>query len=217
MTRFSQWQRLYSENAIIEEIVNEKKNEKKKKETLEKARSRYSIKLDIPDYEGLLAFVKSELAEVRDYREMPHPPRAKILQPDVVPKATLRVSEYVSVSVTKPNNCIAYKSEGKTHYGIIRQIYEFSNPYYKREEVLLVNPIENLFPKAEVSPLRFFRYILFLHKCVVGKIDQEFVYVSPKKVVSVAAYRLLPEDVFGIDEGGIVLCPFDYASQVDIM
>lgn len=201
LTRFSQWQRLYSDHSVIEEIVNPKD----RKDVPEKARSRYHIQLDVSDYEALLAHVQMESDEVRDFRELPHPPGATILHNDVIPRATQRLLEYVSISVIKPNNCIVYKSEGKTYYALVRQVYEYSNPLRRRKIVVLVNPIKNLFPKHETSPSRFFRYILFLHKCVVGQIDEEFVYLSPKKVVNVAAYRLLPSDVFGINKGGIIL------------
>lgn len=212
MTQFSQWQRLYSDHSVIDEIVNPKVND----DLPEKKRSHYHIQLDIPDYEALLVHLQVESEEVRNYWQVPHPPGARILQNDVVPKATLRILEHVSISMIKPNNCIVYKLAGKTYYGLVRQIYQFNNPFRKRENVILVNPIKNLFPKLEQTPSRFFRYILFLHKCVVGQIDEEFVYVLTKKVVNVAAYRLLPTDVFGIDEGEIILRPYDYTSQLDI-
>lgn len=37
-----------------------------------------------------------------------------------------------------------------------------------------------------------------------------------ESVVCVAAYRLLPPDVFEIKDDGIILQPYDYNSQLDI-
>lgn len=51
----------------------------------------------------------------------------------------------------------------------------------------------------------------------MGKIDGEFVIVPPEDVVCVAAYRILPANTFGIDEGGIILRPYDYEAQLDLV
>lgn len=147
---------------------------------------------------------------------MPHPPKSKVFQPYAVPRATWRGSKRLIVSVMKPNNCVKFKDTGVTLYGMVRQIYVYSNPMGIWETALLVNPITNLFPKKKDSPSHSFRYILFLLKSVVGKVDEEFIIVRPEKVVCVAAYRLLPEKTFGIESGGIILRPYDYDAQLDV-
>lgn len=57
-----------------------------------------------------------------------------------------------------------------------------------------------------IHPEHNFVISFFLLESVVDHIDFEFIIVVPKKVVSVAAQCLLPEDICGIKEGGCVLC-----------
>ncbi|KAG0139503.1 hypothetical protein CROQUDRAFT_54629, partial [Cronartium quercuum f. sp. fusiforme G11] len=122
-----------------------------------------------------------------------------------------------AVSVLKPNNCIQYRESGWTSYGIVQQIFDFKKPNGTNEVVFLINPIKNLYPKDLQSPSKWFRYILFLLKAVVGQVDDEFVYLAPKCVHATAAYRLLPSNVFGIPEGGIILRPYEYDSQLELI
>ncbi|EGG10472.1 uncharacterized protein MELLADRAFT_103067 [Melampsora larici-populina 98AG31] len=199
-------------NRVIDDVVNSENGTKK-----DPSKSRYRIKLDAREYELLLDFSQVQDNQIQDYRNLPHPPRARVLQPYAIPRATWRVSKRIVVSVLKPNNCIEYKDEGKTKYGIIRQIYEYQNVKEKWETVLLVSPINNLYPKDLESPSRIFRYLIFLLKCVVGQIDKHHIILPTKSVVCVAAYRLLPTDVFGIKDNGIMLRPYDYNSQLDIV
>lgn len=210
MNRFCQWQRLLAEYPVIETLV-QPLIEKKKDPT----KSRMRIQLRIEEYEALLGHVQNERIEIRDYRSMPHPPGSYVLQPYAIPRSVWDVSDELLVSAIKPNNCVKYLCEGKVCYGLIRQIYEFCNAYDKWETVLIVNPIINLYPKDLESPSKFFRFLLFLLKCVVGQIDPEFIVLSTQQVKSVAAYCLLPDTIFGIDEGGIILRPCDYNATLD--
>ncbi|KAG0140878.1 hypothetical protein CROQUDRAFT_52585, partial [Cronartium quercuum f. sp. fusiforme G11] len=81
----------------------------------------------------------------------------------------------------------------------------------------IVNPIINLYPKDTESPSSYFRYIVFLLKCVIGEIDPQFIILSPQDVCCLCAFHLLPVQVFGIEEGGIIIRPFDFKSQLDIL
>ncbi|KAG0149623.1 hypothetical protein CROQUDRAFT_39610 [Cronartium quercuum f. sp. fusiforme G11] len=200
-------------NLLIDDVMNSSDPRTKK----DPSKSRYRIKLDIREYEILLNFSQGRNNQIRDYRKMPHPPNALVLQPYAIPRSTWRISQKLLLSVMKPHNCVLYKHDGKTKYGIIRQIYEFENVKQKWQMVCLVSPINNLYPKDLESPSCFFRYIIFLLKCVVGKIDKDHVIVPTESIVCVAAYRLLPPDVFGIKDNGIILRPYDYNSQLDIV
>ncbi|KNZ61458.1 hypothetical protein VP01_13986g1, partial [Puccinia sorghi] len=47
-----------------------------------------------------------------------------------------------------------------------------------------------------------FRYYLYIYKCVVGRVDHTTaLVVAPSDIVSLAAYRFLPSDTFGIETG----------------
>ncbi|EGG01735.1 uncharacterized protein MELLADRAFT_110771 [Melampsora larici-populina 98AG31] len=213
MRRFCQLQRLMADHPIVEDIslgddpgpLNSRSQEKKNR-----------IELDDEEYEALLSYVQIKSPDARDHRKLPHPPNAKVFQPYVAPTKTWKVSDRVSVSVLKPNNCIEFKQHGKVQYGFVRQIYHFATPEGKWNTVFLVNPINNLFPKDLDSTSKDFRYILFLLKAVVGIVEEEFTYLSPQSVSCVAAYRLLPPHTFGIAEAGIILRPSDYNSQLSI-
>ncbi|KAG0139815.1 hypothetical protein CROQUDRAFT_694902 [Cronartium quercuum f. sp. fusiforme G11] len=213
MTRFNQWQRLLADRPGIEDLIHVSSKEQLK----DPAKSRYRIQLKTEEYEALLRYLQVVDDDIRDYRNMPHPPGGCILQPYTIPRATWRISKDLLVLVVKPNHCIQYKTDGKTHYRFIRQIYQFSNPSQEWQTILIVNPIKNLYPKDTESPSSYFHYIIFLLKCVVGEIDPQFVILSPQDVCCVCAFCLLPAQVFGIEEGGIIVRPFDFKSQLDIL
>lgn len=213
MMRFAQWQRLQGDSSVIEDIVHPVTSKKKK----DPQKSQMRIQLEIGEYEALLAHVQSEGSDVRDYRAMPHPPGSHVLQPYAVPRSVCDITDHLMVSAIKPNNCIKYIAGGKTSYGLIRQIYEFSNPFDRWQTALLVNPISDLYPKDLESPSRHFIFVLFLLKCVLGQVDSEFVLVAPDQVKCVAAYRLLPNGTFGVQESGILLRPCDYNAELDIV
>lgn len=99
---------------------------------------------------------------------------------------------------------------------MVNQIYEFENPYGKWKTVLFVNPIRDLYPKKLDCPSTHFRWTLFLLQCVLGDIQPDMIIVKPKSVRSVAAYRLLPEDTFGIPTGGIMLRAYDHDSHLTL-
>ncbi|KAG0143059.1 hypothetical protein CROQUDRAFT_202380 [Cronartium quercuum f. sp. fusiforme G11] len=214
MLWFNQLQRLTGSSLIYEDFMSQKDT----KETCGRQKSAQDlIELEVTEYENLLAYVKQTSPSACDHRELPHPKDSLVLQPYVTPKLRLQVSEYVSVSILKPNNCIQYKESGQTSYGIVQQIFEFKNPKGTSEVVFLINPIKNLYPKDLQSPSKWFCYILFLLKAIVGQVEEEFVYLAPKCVCATAAYCLLPSNVFGIPEGGIILQPFEYDSQLQLI
>lgn len=213
MTQFSEWKRLMSDNPVIEEILHPLQQTGLK--TNQKT-SRLRIQLEIQYYELLLQHVQDAQNEIRDYRWMLHPKDSYVLQPFAIPRSVCHIRERLMVSVIKPNNCIKYSWEGKVCYAIIKQIYEYSHPYGKWESCLLVNPIVDLYPKDLESPSRHFRFTLLLLKCVVGKIQSYFRIVSSENVKTVCAYRILPDDTFGIQDGGIILRPYDYDSHLGV-
>lgn len=212
MLHFVQWQRLLGNYPQSEQITDLTAKIKPR----DPSQSRLQIKLDTNESEALLGYMQTFDTEIREYRERSHGEERKILQPYAVPRASWRGANGVLVSVMKPNNCIKYMSQGQTVYGVVRQIYEFSNPGGVWETALIVNPIINFYPKLLESSSTHFRYILFLLKSVVGQIDSEFIFVSPDRVECVAAYRLLPKGVFSIQEGGIILRPYDSNAQLEL-
>lgn len=201
MARFSQWQRLLGDHPIIEDIVHPvtaKKN-------MDPHRSRMRIKLEEGDYEALLTHIQNGKENVRDYRRFPHPRNSHVLQPFAIPRSVWNILAHLLVSVIKPNNCIKFSWEGKSRYGMIRQIYEFESPYGEWKTVMFVNPIQNLYPKKLDCPSTYFRYIIFLLQCVIGEIKHELIVFKLKRVKCVASYCLLPEDTFSIPTSGIIL------------
>ncbi|KAG0148645.1 hypothetical protein CROQUDRAFT_41132 [Cronartium quercuum f. sp. fusiforme G11] len=213
MLQFNQLQQLTGSNTIYEEFMDQNNA----KETDGQKSIHNLIELEETEYENLLSYVKLTLPSTRDHRNLPHPKDSLVLHPYVTPKLRIQVSEYVSVSVLKPNNCIQYKESSRTLYGLVQQIFEFKKPNGTHEVVFLINPIDNLFPKDLQSPSKWFCYILFLLKAVVGQVDNEFLYLAPKCVHATAAYCLLPSNVFGIPEGGIILWPYEYDSQLELL
>ncbi|EGG03721.1 uncharacterized protein MELLADRAFT_117259 [Melampsora larici-populina 98AG31] len=207
LRRFAQLQRLMGDHPIDENTVSEELTKSKA--------ARRKIELKDYKYDALLSYVKSKTPEVRSHRKLPHPRNAKVLHPHAIPKPSWKISQYLSVSVLKPNNCIKYKDNGKTAYAMIKQIYVFTNPSGDEQTELLVNPILNVFPKDLSSPSKHFRYILHLLKCIVGQVEDRCIFVSPSNVIAVAAYRLLPNDTLSVSEGGIILRPFDHQSQLE--
>lgn len=174
------------------------------------------IQLDIEEYEALLAHVQSEGNNIRDYWVMPHPVGSHVLQPYTIPRAACNISDGLLVSEIKPNNCIKYISGGKRRYGMIRQIYKFASINDTWAKSLLVNPIVDKYPKDLDSPSTHFRFVLFSLKCVLGQINPDFAVLSPSQVKCVAAYRLLPDGTFGIQESGIFLRPCDYNTELEV-
>ncbi|EGG09079.1 uncharacterized protein MELLADRAFT_104354 [Melampsora larici-populina 98AG31] len=199
LRRFCQLQRLLGDHAIDDH------------------REKNRIQLRDEQYEALLVHVRKTIPDTRDHRHIPHPAKSKVLHTDAVPKPSYKVSKFISVSVLKPNNCIKYKEAGKSRYAMVRQIYQFTDPVGSVRTELWVNPIENLFSKDLDSPSKNFRYLLHLMKCVLGKVEDHCIFVSPAKVVAVAAYRLLPDNTLSVAEGGIMLLPYDYKSQNEDM
>ncbi|EGF99755.1 uncharacterized protein MELLADRAFT_68357 [Melampsora larici-populina 98AG31] len=205
--RFSQLQRLMGDQPI-EENTNA--------EALAKSKSvRRKIELKDFEYDALLSYLKIKMPELCSHCDLPHPPKAKVLHRYAVPKPSWKISQYLLVSVLKPNNCIKYKHGGKSMYAMIKQIYVFTNPSGNEQTELLVHPIENLFPKDATSPSKDFRYLLHSLKCVIGRVEDHSVFVSPSNVVAVAAYRLLPNNTLSVAEGGVILRPYDYQSQLE--
>ncbi|KAH9808329.1 hypothetical protein DFH28DRAFT_910274 [Melampsora americana] len=207
LRRFCQLQRLLGNHGIDDYVSLEDEYPRKSK------RIRNRIELQDYEYEALLCHLRKTMPDIRDYRHLPHPAKSKVLHADAVPKPFLKVSQYVSISVLKPNNCVKYEMAGKACYGMVRQIYQLTDPVGCLRTEVWINPIENLFPKDLASSSKNFRYLLHLMKCVLGRIEDRCMFLSPDRVVAVAAYRLLPNDTFSIDEGGIILLPFDHKSQ----
>lgn len=212
MTQFSQLQMLSGNYSVVDDVINPLEPGKE----IDRNRSRFWIKLEKEEYVMLLSFSKGQNNQIRDYRQLPHPPNALILQPYANPRALWRVLKNLLLLVMTPNNCIQYKLEGKTKYGLIRQIYIYQDVKGEFKTVCLVSPIHNVYPKELESSSRLFWYVIFLLKCIVGQIEKSRVIVPTESVVCVAAYRLLPPDVFEIKDDGIILQPYDYNSQLDI-
>lgn len=176
MHRFCQLQRLMGNHLIVEEATcKDTSNTNKCKLTRGKQKK---IELEEWEYDCLLFHVQDSIPDAQDYWRLPHPENAKILHAYVTPASVLKVSEFFSVSVLKPNNCVKFKKDGKVKYGFIRQIYEFFNPENMHETVLIVNPINTVFPKDMYCSSKDFRFILHLLKCVVGRVEDECVFFT---------------------------------------
>lgn len=217
MSRFCALQRLMGDYPVIEEYTN--RNVKADGGNKNERSIKNAIVLGTEEYEALLSFVRVEMSmpEARDCNDLPHPKSALVLRPMAITKPHCRISEKMMISVLKPNNCIKYVKDERTCYGLVQQIYNFKDPMDQWQTVLMINPIQDLYGKDLQSPTRFFRKLCFLLKCVVGKVEATFVYVSPVRVRAMAAYRMLLKDTFSVPEDGIILRPYDYDSQLAIV
>lgn len=86
----------------------------------------------------------------------------------------------------------------------------------KIKTTLKLSPVTNLFPKDLKSTSTFFQKLCFLLKVVVGKVEDEHIFVSPVIVTCVACYQILPPNTFQISRSAIIIRQYDYEPNLSI-
>lgn len=213
MYQTCQLQRLMSDYPIIEDCTSAMECQD---EEVPVSSNKNEIKLEEENYQQLLDYVRKDAPGTRDFRELPHPLNARILQAWAVPKPFYRIAEKLLVSVMKPNNCIKYKEKGKSCYGIINQILEYKDYGSTVNTILRLYPVDNIYRQDSESVTHFFRNLCSLLKVVVGRLEENTVYISPHSVTSFAAYQSLPDDTFSILNRGIIIRTYDYDSHLSV-
>ncbi|PLW44072.1 hypothetical protein PCASD_04850 [Puccinia coronata f. sp. avenae] len=141
-------------------------------------------------YKKVFEFIAQEdpLVIRRDAAQIPR--GALVLSGLATPIRSVDV-EGLKVTTTKPQNCVVAMVNGIPRYGIVKQIYLFSDHKNEERTVVILSPITNMFPKRFNVPTTRFRYYLYLYKAVVGKVKyEEALVVAPSAIQSVAAYLL---------------------------
>jgi hypothetical protein len=193
-----------------------KKNDAQDEKDAKVKRKPKKISWTNPMYEKVFEFIAQEdpLVIRRDAAQIPR--GALVLSGLATPIRSVDV-EGLKVTTTKPQNCVVAMVNGIPRYGIVKQIYSFSDHKNEERTVVILSPITNMFPKRFNVPTTRFRYYLYLYKAVVGKVKyEEALVVAPSAIQSVAAYRMLPPKVFGIEKDGIILVPYDHCAALNI-
>lgn len=182
----------------------------------EKGSTVKKISLGAEMYEAIRAHLAQDDPNVVARDAWPFPTGAKVLHGWAIPRRSIRCGD-VNVTVVGRENCVVARVRGKLQYGMVKQIYCLEDQDKLNQDVIVLSPIKNVFPKKLNVPTARFRYLLYLFKTVVGQVmTQEVLVVRPADVISVAAYRLLPRDTFGIPSEGIILIPAERAPLLDI-
>ncbi|KAH9471668.1 hypothetical protein Pst134EA_033299 [Puccinia striiformis f. sp. tritici] len=175
------------------------------------------ISLTDPMYEEIFRYLAREDASSICRRDTcPIPKGRKVLHGYAKPLRSIECEGF-RVGTMKPMNCVVATINAKRRYGIVKQIYTLEDHNQQQRSFIVLSPITNSFPKKLRVPTSRFRYFLYLYKAVVGQVHPDKVLVvAPSDVVSLAAYRYLPSDTFGIQTNGITLVPCDYTALLDI-
>ncbi|KNZ60832.1 hypothetical protein VP01_1494g2 [Puccinia sorghi] len=174
------------------------------------------VMVDDSLYERLLTHARTIDPVVGDYRHLPHPIGARILAPKVNVQATWNCKPKVRVSVLQPNNCVVIKENGRVRYGFVKEILVYEQPTRGRMAVCLVEKITNRYCKIVDGPSKTFRFWLYLMKAVLGTINPGDVEIVPAECIdTVAAYRILPEGTFRLEQG-IILTPVNHLGSLEI-
>ncbi|KNZ59880.1 hypothetical protein VP01_164g11 [Puccinia sorghi] len=97
----------------------------------------------------------------------------------------------------------------------LRHCYSYKHHGGGVREFMVVLSIKNQYPKVTTAiPTQPFRHLLFLFG--IGKVEDEEEVMEPSKVVSLAAYWLLDNNVFSIPENGMALIPSGYDAYLNI-
>lgn len=167
-------------------------------------------------YEKIYEYILKEDQSVVRRDTVPVPRGGQVLSGWAHPVQAFECDGF-KVTTTKPQNCVVAKISGKVCYGIVKQFYTFADHTGKQRSLVVLSPITNMYPKRTQGPTSRFRYYLYLFKAIMGQVDHTKALVgAPSDILSVAAYRLLPPNVFGIDNNGIVLVPYDHKALLDI-
>jgi hypothetical protein len=169
-------------------------------------------------YDALLEFVRQTDPTAQNKDTFPVPNGAKLLMGCATSVQSVMSGDNVRVTVMNPNNCILWRDNvDKIQYGLIQQIYCFADHLRVKQLVIMITEILDQYPKRHNLPTTRFRYLLYLYKCVVGRINtQKKLFVNPRNVISLAAYRFLPSNTLGIPNNGIILTPQDRKPFLDI-
>ncbi|EFP86331.2 uncharacterized protein PGTG_12287 [Puccinia graminis f. sp. tritici CRL 75-36-700-3] len=182
----------------------------------QRGRQTKSILLCSSRYTMLFNHVANQDRSVVKHGTFPVPRHGWVLSGLVTPIRSIDCNGVVVGSVS-PRNCVVANVAGKMRYGLVRQCYQYKNRLGEDEEFLVMSTITNMYPKrTDACPTRPFRYLLFLFGMVVGRVEDTEQVVFPTQIVSLAAYRLLDDQTFGIPTNGIALIPHGYDACLNI-
>lgn len=198
MQKVCSLQRLMAENPVP--------TFKKVKKKEENAHIRINEEL----YEELLAHLRKKAPGLQDYRVLPRSSSSGVFLPFATPMMSVQVPKSnfpFRISPQKPNNCVMYaKQGGRKGYCMIKQLYRFENGMGGIKQVVLIEPILEVFGKKVDCPSRNFRYNLHLMGSAVGQIKTGVhLVLNISDVLAPCAYRVLPPHTFGLTAGGIIL------------
>ncbi|POW15320.1 hypothetical protein PSTT_02183 [Puccinia striiformis] len=133
------------------------------KESNASGRRGMCIELTEEVYSGILSAYRAKSSgEIRNYRDLPHPPDAQICPGTAKVLSKCVGKNKVLVTVLKPNNVVMYKEDGVRVYGMVQQIYEMNAPDGKVDVWVQLKEMNNAFQKPsnfKTPSLRFRRYL----------------------------------------------------------
>ncbi|KAI7947789.1 hypothetical protein MJO28_009697 [Puccinia striiformis f. sp. tritici] len=169
------------------------------------------VMLDNVLYNRLLNYTRRFDATIRDYWQFPHPVDAIILRPKVLVHATWDCNQKTRVSVLQPNNCVVMKQNDLVSYGLVREIFGYTQRGHGSRVVCVVEKSTTYI----VKPTRQFRFWLYTMKAVVGCIKKNELELVPVEAIdNLAAYQCLPDGIFGL-ESGIILTPVNRLASLE--
>ncbi|MBW0462576.1 hypothetical protein O181_002291 [Austropuccinia psidii MF-1] len=147
--------------------------------------------------------------EIRNAYMLPHPPKYLILRPTATSMVMWMGGNHIKVSPIPPHNCIVFCNGKHIEYGLVQEVLRFNDPLGGSRTSILICGINNTFAKDLNSPRKKFQFLCYMMKVVIGEVSTIKRFISPTKIISNAAYRLLPANTFGIGANGITLTPID--------
>ncbi|MBW0480007.1 hypothetical protein O181_019722 [Austropuccinia psidii MF-1] len=147
--------------------------------------------------------------KIRNAYMLPHTPKCLILRPTATSLAMWMGVNHIKVSPIPPHNCIVFRNGEHIEYGLVQEVLQFNDPLGGSRTSILICGINNRFAKDLNSPRKNFQFLCYMIKVVIGEVSTIKRFISPTKIISNAAYQLLPANTFGIGANGITLTPIN--------
>ncbi|MBW0463811.1 hypothetical protein O181_003526 [Austropuccinia psidii MF-1] len=163
-----------------------------------KAASKRTFELKNEIYESLFIHLKSTKPQLRDYRDLPHPQNALVLQNFTRQLKSVSWKLGLKISTSCPNNVISFRNENATYFGEVIHIIDLANDQLHKGPLLVVK----LLTKPELRESDFEPIEELLQRLDISQVVSNglFSFISMEKICGLAAYRCLPAWTLGIQK-----------------
>ncbi|MBW0523414.1 hypothetical protein O181_063129, partial [Austropuccinia psidii MF-1] len=182
MKKFCQKQRL--------DVTMDEKNHKKRREKLQ------ILQLTNEIYQLLLVHLQATHPTLRDYRDLPHPLDALVLQNAAREHKSISWKAGLNISSSCPNNLICFEDDKSIKYGLVSHIVELKSNWIQPGPIFIVKVLKS----SEEREMNFKRVNFFIKSMDIVQVEESglFAFVRINKIISLAAYRPLPAWSLGI-------------------